>query len=280
MVPLNKDILKLLKLSQSRGVKFVFDCDDDLSNEYKSVIDKEASKLMFELLHSCNALTVSTPYLRAFYGKEPAFVLPNHINSKDWEPFLDVRKDETLTIGITGSATHVDDWKQLSKPLHEIANDYKHVNFFIGGFVPEYLKDLPRVTYYEGFLPYDKYPGAIRQIDIGLAALDGSETFNLGKSGIKAIEYMASVRRVGKTRMGGAIPVVSNHSVYRRVIRNRVNGMLVDRDNWYNILSELIEDEQLRNKLSVQGYKWVLKNRSTNVCVRQWISAYHKISRL
>jgi len=279
MIPSEKDVLQVIQLAQDNGVKFIFESDDDLTNTYREVVEAEAYELMMSLLHQCDAVTVSTPYLNKLYGEgKPSFVLPNHVNLADWSPFLDTRKDDSLTIGITGSQTHDKDWEQLIEPLHCIADKYKDVHFFFGGYVPEYFRDLPRVTYYDGFLSYDKYPGAIRQIDIGLAAVN-NDPFNLGKSGIKAVEYMASVRKVGKS-FGGAVPVVSNHPIYRRVVNNRHNGILVSDNNWYSVLAEVIEDKKFRERLSLNGYKWVRKNRSTDVCVHQWAQTYIQVYRL
>jgi len=275
LVPQKRMNLDVVRHMQRLGVKFVYEADDDLTNRYRETIPRQDEKLVAQLVKICDAMTVSTPYLKKLYGHPRTYVLPNHVNLHDWLPYIDSREDESLTIGITGSPTHDKDWRQLADPLHRIARKYPFVRFLIGGFLPLYLQGLPRLTAYDGFLPYSQYPCAIRQIDIGLAALD-DDPFNLGKSAIKAIEYMASARRIGN-RIGGAVVVASKHPVYRRVVNNRGNGMLAEPDTWFDILCELIEDRKLRDKLAIQGHRWVKKNRSTETCSILWMQAYRDI---
>jgi glycosyltransferase involved in cell wall biosynthesis len=82
-----------------------------------------------------------------------------------------------------------------------------------------------------------------QSLDIGLYPLS-QDAWSLGKSGFKAIQYMACAKPV----------VASPIGVTRDMIRNGDNGFLVDSDeDWYQALRALIADPKLRAKLGAAG---------------------------
>ena len=263
---------------QKAGKAVVCEWDDDYTNSHREVTGEGIAT---SVLERCTAGTASTPYLRDVMERynEQVFVLPNTIVPEMWEPFApdEHRVDDALTVGIVGTDTHADDWRPVGPALQKIAEDHPDVRFFIGGFVPDYLKELPRLTI-GAKVPFQSYPALIRQIDIGLAPLEPDDRFNKSKSGIKALEYMASKRRLRDGSFGGAVPVVTNCKVYRRVCNNRHNALFVrdhyDSDEWYAQIAKLIEDWRLRRRLQKQGHEWVIEHRATEKHWRKWLDAY------
>jgi glycosyltransferase involved in cell wall biosynthesis len=83
----------------------------------------------------------------------------------------------------------------------------------------------------------------LRALDIGIMPLPDSE-WTRGKSGCKALQYMAS-----------AVPaVVSPIGINARIVEHGVNGLLASgRDEWERSLSTLIEDADLRKRLGEAG---------------------------
>ena len=103
----------------------------------------------------------------------------------------------------------------------------------------------------------------LQRMDIGLYPLPNDEWVK-GKSGLKALQYMA---------MG--LPVVaSNLGCNERVIENNVSGLLVnDMNEWYKSISNLIEKNELRRllgqnaRLRVEKYFSIEANKNTYLSI-------------
>ena len=100
-------------------------------------------------------------------------------------------------------------------------------------------------------------------MDIGIYPLPDNEWIK-GKSGLKALQYMA---------MG--LPVVaSNIGCNDRVIENNISGLLVNNmEDWYNSISNLIEQNKLRKflgknaRLRVEKYFSIEANKNTYLSI-------------
>ena len=103
----------------------------------------------------------------------------------------------------------------------------------------------------------------LQRMDIGLYPLPNDEWVK-GKSGLKALQYMAL-----------GLPVVaSNLGCNERVIENNVSGLLVnDMDEWYKSISNLIEKNELRRllgqnaRLRVEKYFSIEANKATYLSI-------------
>ncbi|KKK84942.1 hypothetical protein LCGC14_2778260, partial [marine sediment metagenome] len=153
--------------------------------------------------------------------------------------------------------------------LVRLAKERKDITITVAGYCPDYLEDLPNVHKIPS-VSYEHYPAVVRQFDIICCSLDTEDVFNHSKSGVKALEAMSAARRLPNGKIGGAVPVCTNLKVYSRVISNGHNGLLIDNSEWYETLSELIDNKRLRTKLSVNGFKWVKKNRDMQNGYRSW----------
>jgi glycosyltransferase involved in cell wall biosynthesis len=71
--------------------------------------------------------------------------------------------------------------------------------------------------------------------------------------------------------------VCTDMPVYRRVVNHMHNGMLISNNDWYEALLLLIEDKQLRTKLSLQGHKWAKKNRDISTGYKHWENLCKKV---
>jgi glycosyltransferase involved in cell wall biosynthesis len=119
----------------------------------------------------------------------------------------------------------------------------------------------------------------IRQFDVVCCALDPNDIFNKSKSAIKALEAMAAKRRLPCGKFGGAVPVCTDMSVYRRAVNHGHNGLLVDNDQWYAALKKLVTDRSYTTRLSVQGHNWVRRNRDIAQGWKLWESTYRRMCR-
>lgn len=259
------------------GGKVIFDTDDDLTDEYRELGRGEDFK---GILRDTDYVTVSTPYLAERmrpYTRRPPVALYNHTDV-GW--FSEVSMAATrlvdgLTVGMIGTASHYDDWHFPLEALHRIAKEHPDVTIVAAGYTPDYLKSLDNLIELSP-VPYVQYPKMMRQFDIVCCSLDPGDGFNLSKSGIKALEAMSAARMFSDDKIGGAVPVCTNMPVYRRVVNNRNNGLLVDNDQWYDALSLLVEDRKFMEKLAVTGHKWAAQHRNIATGYRAWGKAYKR----
>ena len=271
-------LLEFVSAVHRLGGLVVMDTDDDLSEEFRE-LDGRGDEFI-ATMQAMDLVTVSTPHLskrmEQFVGYRPP-VLPNHI-AVDW--FSKASSDaermfDGLTVGFLGTASHYGDWMYPVEALTRLKEEHPEVTILVAGYFPEYLDGI--ATRING-VPYSRYPELIKQFDIVLCSLDPEDNFNKSKSSVKALESMASARYVGG-KTGGAVPVCTNVPVYRRTVAHERNGMLVPHDDWYPALKRLVTDNALRNRLAVQGYKWVSKHRNSRIGRRLWAQTYKQLIR-
>ena len=264
---------------ESPEQKVILEIDDDLTGEHRDI---GVHPWLNDMMPYVDAVTVSTKPLQRqmikVYGK-PAYVLPNYLRT---DFYTDIsasatRDIDTLTIGLVGTKTHWADWALVVEPLIRLKKKHgDKISILAGHYHPNYLKAIPGIRFLPGF-PYEVYPSLLRQVDIRLCPLESNEPFNDSKSPIAALEAMSSARPVGNTA-GGAIPVCSNHLVYRGAVNNRNNGYLVKDDQWFDALDMLVSDERTRNRISVQGHSWVRKHADIKDHADEWRSVYAQIA--
>ncbi|MBT4878611.1 MAG: hypothetical protein HON42_02200, partial [Alphaproteobacteria bacterium] len=145
-----------------------------------------------------------------------------------------VKKDDNLTIGYYGSASHQKDFDMAQPHLKKILEGHKNVKIeIIGEFT--LLKDLfesfcNRITIYPKIQNYEHFISFLskRNWDIGLIFLSDQIKFNNNVSNLKWCEYTAC-----------GIPVIaSNHNVYVDECADEC-GLLVDDNEWYGKISQL-----------------------------------------
>jgi len=264
-------------LIHEKGGLIVFDTDDDLTEEYRN-LDGRGEEFIDTIIE-CDAVTVSTDYLAGQIRKHTnhnPIVLPNHVNF-EWfsERSLNTsKKYDGLVIGVLGTETHYKDWEHLVPVFDRLSREYDDVVILSGGYCPEYMEKYEHIP----FVPYSQYPCLMRQFDIVCCALEPIDGFNLSKSSVKALESMASARRLSNGAIGGAVAVCTDMPVYQKTVRDKYNGFLVNNDEWYETLKELIENERLRNKVAVSGHRWVRKNRDMAKGYKLWRRAYRDIA--
>jgi glycosyltransferase involved in cell wall biosynthesis len=260
----DKRLVSFMDIIHQCGKKLIYETDDDYTNEHRRTTEGDA----ITVAQTCDAATTTTPYLAKVLRQHNrhVYVLPNAINLKlwTWEKVAG-----PLTIGLAGTGTHFEDYKLVKDALFKLAATHgDRVRFLLMGYKPYYLEELPGMEFIE-FLPYPEYAKHMSRVDIGLCPLVPDDPFNLAKSAVKALEYMAA----------GAAVVAQNMPVYRRVVSQRHNGLLAD-GNWYHLIALLVEDEGLRRKLTKNGGRWVKKNRNIHTLARKWFRVYEEVHRL
>ncbi len=208
-------------------------------------------------------------------------------------PFLN---DYCLGINRNNSCTYISSSVDTDRflPVNVYSNEKKITIGWTGTFSSRIYLDLLRNVFLElnkrldfklrviGNFQYD-FPGIdleviqwtkekevedLQGIDIGIYPLVQDE-WVLGKSGLKAIQYMAF----------GLPTVATNVGTTPRIIRQMENGWLVKTDaEWIEALETLIKNPELRRNMGEAARLTVLENYSTHVIKSTYLSILNKLT--
>jgi glycosyltransferase involved in cell wall biosynthesis len=114
----------------------------------------------------------------------------------------------------------------------------------------------------------DTEVGDLHRLDIGIYPL-AQDDWVLGKSGLKAIQYMAF----------GLPTVATNVGTTPMIIRHMENGWLVKTDEeWVHALEMLVRNPELRRSMGRAARLTVLENYSTQVIKSAYLSILNKLT--
>jgi len=266
-------IAKFISEIKKQKKEIIFDTDDlDFDPKYLSHMDyfsKITATEKKEYENGIGAEILNDPYVKtctttvsylAEKLKEKnkrVIIVPNKISNHELEiadKILEKRKksDEFLRIGyFSGTYSHNKDFATIANALVEILRKYKNVKLVLAGLLDaeeklnefgDRIEILPRV-------PRDEYYTNIYKCDINLAPLEIGNPFCESRSALKFIETGIL-----------AIPTVAvKNQTYRETISDGVDGFLAgDTDEWVGKISQLIENENLRNEMGKKAREKVL----------------------
>lgn len=187
-------------------------------------------------------------YAKKFSRK--VLINPTTIDTTHHDPLLiQNKKDESVTIGWTGSRSTLKYLKTVVPVLHSLAQIYPQIKFLVIADEDPELP-LPNVV----FLPWDLRTEIIdlARIDIGIMPLPDDD-WTQGKGGFKALQYMAM-----------AIPaVVSPVGINKEILTHGEEGFLCTSDQeWFDRLKELIFNPGLRAQMGARGRRKVIARYS------------------
>ena len=262
------------------GAVVIFDTDDDLSGQQRN---SRHGGDFIEAVSLADYVTVSTQHLGqelAKFTRSRPVVLPNCLDVR-WFSRASLRAErvfapELVTIGLIGSDTHTGDWDSAAEAIQRLLDKYPNVLAVTAtDVIPWSVQGLSRLATIKP-VPYYAYPELVRQIDIVCCCLDDRDPFNCSKSSVKALESMAAARQLSNGRIGGAVAVCTNMLPYQGVINGR-NGLLINNDQWYDALEELVQDAARRNQMAADGLEWVTEHRNIEREFYRWGRLYKEI---
>jgi len=249
--------------------KVIYDIDDLIYISYEKGILKllkGKTKPLYLIRHSDHVITC-TPYLDEFVRKYNSNTtdISSTINSDTYRPVNEYSNQERLTIGWSGSHSTSRFLYLLTDILKEI---YKEIpfkllvmgdaNFNIQGL------EVEAVEWTDG----GEIP-TLQKMDIGLYPLPLNDKWVLGKSGLKALQYMMLGIPVVATAIGANF----------RVIEDNVSGFLVTtQEEWKEKLILLLKDAELRAKIGRMARKKAETEFSIKETAPVYISILHKIT--
>lgn len=241
-----------------RGVKVIYDIDDLIYLPKASAANQFVRALrrrdrIIRIVRAATHVIVCTEHLRAFAAAHNSSVslISSTIDTDLYQPREHSQSRHSITIGWSGSHSTAPYLKALAPALRELSGRFDIRLLVIGD--EEFRMDGVNVEAHPWLL--DRETANLAAMDIGVYPLP-SEEWVLGKSGLKALQYMGVGVPTVASRIGAACDF----------IRDGENGFLAtSTDEWIDRLSLLIVDPALRSRMGRAGRATVEERFSVKV---------------
>lgn len=257
------------KRASKMGVPMLFDFDDaiwvkDMSAGNRWLSFMKSSNKIRKILPLCSFVTAGNEYLAEFARiyNENVSIVPSTIDCEKYVPMG--RKSDKITIGWVGSHTTV-------KHFELVVNVYRDLLKKFGDKIQ--LKVIGDPSYVNKELGIVGEPWSnerevelFNSLDIGVMPLE-ENAWTLGKCGMKGILYMS----VGKPAVMSAVGMNCD------IVSHGVDGYIpVGEEEWFNVLSDLIENESLRKEIGENARNTVISRYSIESQKEHLLSIYLK----
>lgn len=261
------------RLLRALSNRLIYDIEDNVlfekSNEinYFISIFKGASKAKY-LIKTADHVITSSPFLNDYClginKKKACTYISSSVNTDLFLPATSYLDERKVTIGWTGTFSS----KIYLDLLRNVFLDLKQRCDFRLRIIGNFQYELPGVDLEVIQWTKKKEVEDLQGIDIGVYPLVNDD-WVLGKSGLKAIQYMAF----------GLPTVATNIGMTPRIIRQMENGWLVNTDDeWVEALEVLVKNPDLRRKIGDAARKTVLENYSTHVIKSNYFKILNKLT--
>lgn len=251
----------------ARRKPIIYQLDDPLFMPYKSQYNGYLSYLKFfgkikEIIRISKVVMVNSSHIRQYAEQfnKNIWQVPSIVDTEQfvYKPFPE--NLDRICVGWSGSPTTVKNIKLIEKPLQQISQKKICDLNFIGG--TDF--NLEAVKYTAQKWNAETEVEDLRRMQIGLVPLPESE-WNKRKFIMKTAQYMAL----------GIVPVGTPMASNPEVIRHGENGFLAATDEeWVKYLTILIEDGELRNKMSAVAAKDAKEKYSLEANMPKVIEAF------
>ena len=219
------------------------------------------------LMKKAGHVITCTPYLDQFvrrFNNNTTDISSTVDTSEKYVCVNSYTNDNPLVIGWSGSHSTVQYFMIIKNVLLAIQKKYPSIIIRVMGGSNIEIADL-RVESTEW--SEEKEIATLQSFDIGIYPLP-DEQWVYGKSGLKAIQYMA----LGIPTIATAI------GTNFRVIENEISGYLVNsEEEWIEKLTMLIENPQLRRKIGMAGRLKVEEYFSVSANQQKYLNAFNTL---
>jgi glycosyltransferase involved in cell wall biosynthesis len=229
-----------------RGVRVIYDIDDLIYLPRASAANRFARAFrrgdwVVRILRAASHVIVSNAYIGRFASDHNAnvTVISSTIDTDRLRPRRHSSARDGLTIGWTGSHSTVQYLDVIAPALRELSRRFA-VRLLVVGAAPFTMEG---VDVHARPWSLERDTDDLSEMDIGVYPLPDEE-WVLGKTGIKALQYM-----------GVGVPVVaSGLGAEREFIRDGENGFLAaSQEEWVDKISRLIVNPALRARMGEAG---------------------------
>ena len=263
-------------------IPWVYDTDDDVHSVrptnpgfYSYNMNSPHIGLAIKALESAFAVTVSTDTLKEIYKENNAriYVLPNALDFSRWDKHPRGRKPKKeIRIGLLVSAAHYENIKIIEDVVIEILKAYEHAHFYVTGmFKNEFLvkvpKEIKKRIHLVEWMTGDMWPKNCKKLslDMGLAPLVDND-FNRAKSNLRWLEYT-----------GQHIPTIASDVLPYRTADEGAILLAKTKKDWFEHISNLIENPKLRTKIATAAVKQVKREYDINIVAKEYDRVYKEI---
>jgi glycosyltransferase involved in cell wall biosynthesis len=242
---------KLIAISQ----RTIFDFDDAIftrpENTHSFITKLRVKRRLHLWLKSSDLVTTPNEFL-ARYARQysgSVKIVPMALDMETWN-YYNKNPDNNITIGWAGAPVNIPLIEKLDPVLTPLLKKFSFIKLAIfSGLKPKLNCPFEYYPFRPGY-----EPDFIKNLDIGLLPL-ADEEYSMGKSPIKAIQYLAC-----------GIPVVGNVIGATAEILNNKNSIAVATEpEWYNALEMLINNRNLMLSLGRSGREHVKKNHNLKI---------------
>lgn len=250
------------RLFRWRGAKIIFDFDDaiwklDVSDGNKHFKWLKRPAKTADIIALSNLIFAGNSYLKnyALPYNANVLIIPTTIDTQEYQPKQVTRTQ--LTIGWSGSITTIKHFEFAIPFLKIIRQKYPQVKIKVIGDdrYQNVELDIQGIAWSK-----QNELEELCSFDIGIMPLPDDE-WAKGKCGLKGLQYMAL----------GIPTIMSPVGVNTDIIQSGVNGYLANStDEWVSVLSQLIEQAELRKNIGQHARQTVLDHYS----VDRWKTTY------
>lgn len=271
ITPFHTNIYEKLFFKFSK--KIIFDIEDNVFLPKKNVINpliyflKSEKKILY-LVKNSNQIITSAPdlnnkCLQISKKNNSTYISPSIDFSRYINKNLYNYKDE-IVIGWTGTFSSLEYLKKIEKIISDISKIRKIKFLVIGNFNYH-----PKNINYQ-YIEWNKNNeiSDLNKIDIGVYPLPSEDDWVIGKSGLKAIQYMAL----------GIPTIATNVGNNKNIITNMKDGILVNNNKeWFESLLKLIDSSELRKNIGKSGINTIKKNFSEEIIAKKYLDVFKKL---
>ena len=252
--------------------KIIYDVEDNVMMERSNNLNpfvkllKGRGKTNY-LIKNVDHVITSSPFLNDYClnlnRRRACTYISSSINTEKFLPSNTYSNDNKIVIGWTGTFSSKVYLDLLADVFVRLSKKCDFKLRVIGNFQYEMKGiDLEVIQWTKKNEVKD-----LQGIDIGVYPLIDNQWI-LGKSGLKAIQYMSF----------GIPTVATSVGTTPKIIKHKINGWLVNNDDeWIEALQTLIENAQLRRKIGEEARLTILNNYSTNIIKLKYISILNNL---
>jgi len=259
------------RLVRALSKRLIYDIEDNVlmekGNDLNPLVKilKGRGKTAY-LIKTADHVITSSPFLNDYClglnEKKACTYVSSSVDTDRFLPVNSYSNDRKVTIGWTGTFSSKIYLDLLRNVFLELKKRCDFKLRVIGNFQYEFPGIDLEVIQWTSENEVDDLQG----IDIGVYPLVQDE-WVLGKSGLKAIQYMAF----------GLPTVATNVGTTPKIIQQKENGWLVKTDEeWIDALESLVKNADLRRKMGEAARKTVLDNYSKHVIKSTYLTILNK----
>ena len=225
------------------------------------------SRRTINLIKSSNYVVTSSPTLNDYckdlnFNNQSTFI-SSSIDTERFMPNNSYNNNNKVTVGWTGTQSALPYLDLLREPLIDLKKERDFQLLIISNFDYEFPEMDLKVVKWNKLSEVND----LQKIDIGLYPLPQND-WVLGKSGLKALQYMAIGKPVVATDIGTS----------KDIITHMESGYLVSKkEDWVFALRNLIDDIHLREKIGKNARKVVVERYSLNATKKKYLEVLNSL---